>query len=168
MLDSIAVIQTRTEDRVSFLLSALGQRTRDRFAELLHPLGIAPHHFGVLRHVKALDGGSQQEVSDRMHLARSAMVGLVDDLETAGLLERRRHPVDRRANALHLTAAGRRLLARADRISDQLDRDLLAALPPGARPALLDALRAMSAASGIVEGVFPTSPANGHGVPQHA
>ena len=41
---------------------------------------------------------------------------LVDRLEAAGLVERKRHPTDRRALLLRLTARGRRLVRRLDRL----------------------------------------------------
>ncbi|MGH3600448.1 MAG: MarR family winged helix-turn-helix transcriptional regulator [Pseudonocardiaceae bacterium] len=54
-----------------------------------------------------------------MGIHRNVMVGLVDELEDRGLIERRRHPADRRAHAIHLTAAAHDLLRRAQRVADE-------------------------------------------------
>lgn len=144
----------RTE-RVSYLTSALGTQVRNRFTDLLAPLGIHPKHYGLLHTIASRAGSSQQEVADLMQIRRSLMVALVDDVEEAGLLTRGRHPVDRRAHALHLTAAGRRLLTKADRVADQLDAELLAPLDDRQGEAFHTALRAVGGAAGLVPGVFP-------------
>jgi DNA-binding MarR family transcriptional regulator len=91
--------------RVAFLLTQLGTRMHDRFAERLRPLGLHPRHFGMLGHLAAAEGSSQQALADALGVHRSAMVALVDDLEQRGFAERRRDPADRRAYTLHLTAA---------------------------------------------------------------
>ncbi len=146
---------THHQDRVSFLTSALGAHVKNRFTELLAPLGLAPPHYGTLRWLSEAEGSTQQEIADRMQVRRSVMVGLVDDLEVAGLVTRGRHPADRRANALHLTPTGKRTLARADRLADSLDAELLAPLDDSQRAPFRAALRLLSAATGLNAGVFP-------------
>jgi DNA-binding MarR family transcriptional regulator len=62
---------------------------------------------------------------------RTTIVALIDDLESAGLVERRRNPSDRRAYALQLTdeghdwlaAAGPALAGAEDRLLRDLDAD---------------------------------------------
>ncbi len=110
-------------DRAGFLLSELGYYGADRFAERLRPLGLRPRHFGLLTHLAHADGRSQQQLADAMGIHRNQMVGLVDDLETRGLVERRCHPCDRRAHALFLTPKARKLLPRAQRAADEHDAD---------------------------------------------
>jgi DNA-binding MarR family transcriptional regulator len=86
------------------------------------------------------------------------MVGLIDELESMGLVERRQHPADRRANALHLTSQGKQVLSRADRLAEQLDDELLAPIPVEERAAFLEQLRRLGEATGVADGVFPTLP----------
>ena len=50
---------------------------------------------------------SQQRLAEEMELSGTMIVQVVDALERTGLVERRRNPKDRRANALHLTRKGR-------------------------------------------------------------
>ena len=144
--------------RPSYLIAALGADTQIRFAQLLAPMGLLPQHFGVLRQLSALEGVTQQDIADSLRLRRAAMVGLVDELEQQGLVERRRHPVDRRANALHLTSAGRRMLAQIVRAAQALDDELMAHLPPDTRAAFLEGLGRLAVATGVADGVFPTAP----------
>ena len=103
----------------------LGFHTAGRAAELLAPIGLDPKQFGLLTHLAAADGPSQQQLADAMGIHRNAMVGLIDELEDNGLVQRRRHPNDRRAHAVHLTATARDRLVPAHRALDGLDAELL-------------------------------------------
>ena len=141
-----------------FLLAALGAHAKVRFTELLAPLGLQPPHFGVLRRLFDSEGCSQQAIADAMRLRRSVMVGLIDELESSGLVERRRHPADRRANALYLTDRGKQALLQADRLAEKLDEELLAPIPEQERAAFLEHLRLLGKATGVADGVYPTLP----------
>src|SRR3954468_15020452 len=101
--------------RAGFLLVQLGAHAHRRFADRLAALGLHPRHFGMLSHIAAAEGHSQQTLSDALGIHRSAMVALVDDLERRGLAERRRNAHDRRAYTLYLTPAGRELLGALER-----------------------------------------------------
>ena len=82
-----------------------------------------------------------------MGIDPSTMVSLIDDLERAGLAERRPHPTDRRARAVAITPKGRRLLDRARRMAAQVDSEVLRGLTAAERRDLMTLLRrALSAA----------------------
>lgn len=112
-------------DRPSFLVARLGSFVARDFAGRLSSLGIQPAHFGLLSCLRAQPGSTQQQIAGTLGVHRNAMVGLVDELEGRNLLERRRHPSDRRAHALHLTDQGTAVLQEATTIADQLDAELL-------------------------------------------
>ena len=78
--------------------------------ETLHPYGLTMRHFGVLSSIEAEPGQNQRGVGERLRIDRTTVVALTDDLESAGLLERRRGS-DRRMFALYLTPAGEARLA---------------------------------------------------------
>lgn len=111
--------------RVMFRVSAVGARAELRFRELLAPLGLLPQSYAVLHRIADADGITQQGVADLTGMRRSVMVAVVDDLEELELVERRQHPHDRRANALHLTRKGRRVLHQAEAAADQLDAEIV-------------------------------------------
>ncbi|MEV4279737.1 MarR family winged helix-turn-helix transcriptional regulator [Actinoplanes xinjiangensis] len=142
-------------ERANFLLSQLGFHVAQTFAARLAPLGITPHHFGLLMHLDRAEGGTQQQLADAVGVHRKVMVGLIDDLEQRGLVERRRHPADRRAHALYLTAAARDLLPRARAVADRHEEELLAVLGPGERDQLLAALQRLAEHSGNPPGAHP-------------
>lgn len=147
---------TPLTDRVGFLISQLGSHTAARFAERLRPLGLHPRHFGLLSHLAAADGQTQQKLAAAMAIHRNAMVGLVDDLEDRGLVQRRRHPADRRAHAVHLTAAARDLLTQAQRATDEHEAELLAGLDEPDRHQLVSLLQQLAQHAGLAPGVHPS------------
>jgi DNA-binding MarR family transcriptional regulator len=115
-------------EHTGFLLSKLGLATSRRFAEAMSPLGLDPRQFAVITVLAAHDGVAQQELAERLRIHPSSMVAVVDDCETAGLLERRRDPGDRRRYAIHLTPKGRAVLARARDAAAALHQDMFGEL----------------------------------------
>ena len=71
------------------------------------------------------------------------MVAVVDELERAGFVERRRDPSDRRAYSLQATAKGRRVLDRAGDATERAEDEFLAPLPAADRRRLKQMLRTL-------------------------
>ena len=141
--------------RVGFLLAQLGTHAHRRFAECLTQLDLHPRHFGMLSHLAASEGQSQQALSVALGIHRSAMVALVDDLEQRGLAERRRDPADRRAYTLYLTPRGRKVLARAERVAQEHEAELLRGLGASERSRLIALLQRVAESNGLAAGVHP-------------
>lgn len=74
--------------------------------------GLSPGRVGLLILVEANPGIAQSRLAEAARRDRSTMVGVLDQLESRGLIERRRG-ADRRSNGLWLTRRGRAFLARA-------------------------------------------------------
>jgi DNA-binding MarR family transcriptional regulator len=142
-------------ERVGFLVSQLGFLGADGCAVGRRVLGWPPRHFGLLTHLAANDGQTQQRLADTMGVHRNAMVGLIDDLEDRGLVQRRRHPADRRAHAVHLTDSARDLLNEAQAAADAHDAELLAGLDGADRRHLVRLLRHMAEHAGLAPDVHP-------------
>ena len=141
--------------RAGFLLAQLGTHAHRQLAERLARLDLHPRHFGMLSHLAAFEGRSQQALGNALGIHRSAVVALVDDLEQRGLAERRRDPVDRRAYTLYLTPAGRDLLAELERTADERDVELLSALSASERSQLIRLLLRVADSQGLTAGVHP-------------
>ena len=146
---------TPLTDRAAFLISQLGYHCAAQFAERLRPLGLHPRHFGLLSHLVAADGQTQQQLADALAVHRNAMVGLVDDLEQRGLVARHRHPGDRRAHAVRITTAARELLAQAQSIADEYNAELLAGLDELDQRQLVSLLQRLAHHAGLAPGVHP-------------
>ncbi len=141
--------------RAGFLLAQLGTHAHRRLAERLAPFDLHPRHFGMLSHLAASEGQSQQALSIALGIHRSAVVALVDDLEQRGLAERRRDPLDRRAYALYLTPSGRDVLAELERIAQEHEAALLTALDASERSQLVSLLQRVAESQGLAAGVHP-------------
>jgi MarR family transcriptional regulator, lower aerobic nicotinate degradation pathway regulator len=112
-----------------------------RTAEALESVGLTTALFAVLNVLGARDGTIQQQLSTDMGIDPSAMVKLINELEAAGLAERRRRPNDRRAWEVVITAKGRRTHERARRLAAQAEDEVLGGLTVTDRRQLLTLLR---------------------------
>ncbi|MEQ9163623.1 MAG: MarR family transcriptional regulator, partial [Ilumatobacter fluminis] len=90
----------------------------------------------VLSFAAVLEGMSQQELSDRLGLDPTLVVGLVDGLEERDLVRREKDPDDRRRNMVVLTDDGARLRARAIEAADAVQAEYLAPLSDEQRTVL--------------------------------
>ena len=86
----------------------------------------------VLFRLRQQEGLSQVDLADVLELQPISLVRLLDRLVDHGLLERRPDPNDRRANKLHLTKAGRRLVDDLDSLRDAIALDVLRDIPADA------------------------------------
>jgi DNA-binding MarR family transcriptional regulator len=142
-------------DNLAFLLSQLGFVASRGFHQALAPLGIEPRHFLLMRHVMRAEGRSQQVLGEMLTVPPSRMVAIVDQLEERGLLERRSNPSDRRARALYLTPAGRRLMGKAFQVAVEYSAGIGATLGPEERRQLVVLLQKVAAEKHLLEGVHP-------------
>jgi len=108
--------------------------------------GFRPPCLGVMAVVSKLGPVSQRAISDHLGLDASDVVGVLDTLEQAGMVERRRDPDDRRRHAVVLTEAGEQASRRLTVLRTQVEARVLARLEPAERRQLADLLaRAVSA-----------------------
>jgi len=70
--------------------------------------------YSILETIAANPGTTQIAVAGTLGIERARMVGLLDDLQQAGLIVRERSEQDRRAHALGLTPRGRLILKKAN------------------------------------------------------
>ena len=140
---------------VGFLLSSLGSATSAGFRDALAPLEIEPQHWAALRAVASNEGKSQREVCGVLHMPPSRMVGLIDELEAKGLVERRTNAQDRRARAIHLTDAGRRRLGDAVARAVDFETWVCEPLEGAERDQLLAILQRLAEHYGLFGNVHP-------------
>jgi DNA-binding MarR family transcriptional regulator len=140
---------------VGFLISQLGFFSSKGFMEALEPVGIGPKEFLLMRFVDTAQGQSQQALAERLGVPASRMVALVDNLEVAGLVERRPDPEDRRVRGLYLTRTGRGALERAAKIAIDYETRLCAGINREEREQLIDLLQKLQTSQTELRGVHP-------------
>lgn len=113
---------------VGYLLIKAGAHVGRRFDAVLAEQGLTGREFMVLTHVGEEEALSQQELSHRLGLDPTTVVGLVDRLEDRALLSRTRDRADRRRYVLALTADGRKVLRKAAVAAGQAEAEVLAPL----------------------------------------
>jgi MarR family transcriptional regulator, lower aerobic nicotinate degradation pathway regulator len=123
------------------LFFRLWRALHTRTAEELGSVGLTPALFALLNVLGARDGAIQQQLSSDMGIDPSAMVKLINELEGAGLAERRRRPGDRRAWEVAITPEGRRDLEQGRRLVAQVEDEVLGGLAADDRRQLLTLLR---------------------------
>ena len=87
-----------------------------------------PRGYQVLAAAARGDPASQLALAQHLGVDRTVMTYLLDDLEQAGLIERRPDPADRRARRIVATTAGRELLGDLDRRLQAAEQQVLAGL----------------------------------------
>jgi DNA-binding MarR family transcriptional regulator len=107
--------------RVTYLLRRVTDAAGRMANAHLAPMGLDTRHYTVLAVLAAGAGSSQQSIADTLGLDRATIVALVDELESQALARRVRSREDRRANAVELTAKGRRALKRADKLMEECE-----------------------------------------------
>jgi DNA-binding MarR family transcriptional regulator len=112
----------------SFLLKRLGFAAKEQAMEAYEQAGLHPYHYAVLIALDESSRETQAAIADALGYDRGQLVGLLDELEERGLVERRRDPKDRRRHIVRMTAEGKRTLRRLRGLARQLEDDFLAPL----------------------------------------
>ena len=118
------------------LLKRLGFNAKQHSFDEYEKAGLTPYHHAILA---VLDEGvpeTQAAIADSLGYDRGTLVGLLDELEERGLLERQRDPNDRRRHLVQLTADGKRKLRRLRTLARELEDEFLEPLSNAEREKL--------------------------------
>jgi DNA-binding MarR family transcriptional regulator len=80
---------------------------------------------------------SQRELTQTMTSDPNTVASLLERMEAAGLVARKPHEKDRRANRIQLQQAGKQVYSQAREIALQLQGEVLQVLPDGSREEFL-------------------------------
>jgi len=126
-------------------LAAMVSRLARALIEAERPI-LAAHELPMWGYI-VLTALREEPMRAQAALARSIgadktrIIGVLDDLQDRGLIEREPDPADRRVRLLRLTTAGRRLHGKVRAAIRQEEERLLSELSAGERSAFLSALR---------------------------
>jgi DNA-binding MarR family transcriptional regulator len=106
--------------RVRLLRNALSARS----IAVSAPHGLPTGSLTVLALIAANPGSSQTALAKRAGLNKSALVGIVDQLEQRGLVERDRAAADRRRYQVSVTSDGEKAMRELFAVVDRQERDI--------------------------------------------
>jgi MarR family transcriptional regulator for hemolysin len=122
-----------------WLLSRASYILTTEMTAALEGLGVSPRAHCVLSAAMSGDH-TQTELAKMVGLDKTTMVVTLDELESAGLAERKPSKTDRRARVIGVTKAGQRRVRQAEEIAEGVRADVLDALPPADREVFLSSL----------------------------
>src|SRR6266516_4244276 len=112
---------------LAWLLSQASYALATQITAALQDLGVSPRAHCVLS--TALTGElTQTELANAVGLDKTTMVVTVDELEAAGLAERRPSKTDRRARVIAVTKAGAKKVDQAAGVVELVQAEALASL----------------------------------------
>jgi DNA-binding MarR family transcriptional regulator len=123
---------------LGFLLVRIGEAVDRDFVASLTDLGLKPRHLRLLVLVDRAGELNQRDLAGQLGMDPGNLVGILDSLESDGLVARPRSEGDRRHRLVSLTPSGRRLMARALRTTAAIDERILTALPTSHRDRFYD------------------------------
>jgi DNA-binding MarR family transcriptional regulator len=107
-------------ETLPFEIGETAHALRKAFDRLAVGLGVTRAQWKVLFKLTRTPGLRQVELADLLELEPITLCRIVDRLEEAGLVERKRDPDDRRAWRLHVTAEAQPLIEKLQAIGSQL------------------------------------------------
>lgn len=131
----------QTIRRATPLVDHLARLTRAKAEAALAPLGLRPRHLVALTVLRDQGPASQQELAGILRVDKTNLVGLLNDLETDGLIIRERSTEDRRRHTVSLTDAGIERLEAAEAELRSVEDDVLGALDQEQRDTLYELLQ---------------------------
>ncbi|HEX6355762.1 MarR family winged helix-turn-helix transcriptional regulator [Actinophytocola sp.] len=111
---------------------------------ILDEHGLTMWGYSVLLALAEQPTRTQAALAESIGADKTRIIGVLDDLQERGLLQRDPDPNDRRVRVLSLTEDGRRVCGAAQADIRKMEETLLARLPAADRRGFLRALRVLS------------------------
>ncbi len=131
-----------------FLESLIGYNARraalaviDVFLERMAVYGLRPVDFSALSLIHHNPGITSRQLCGALGILPPNLVGMINRFEKRGLVMRRPHPVDGRAQGLHLTDPGVALMVQAECTATELEKDVAHRLTERERKTLMALLQ---------------------------
>ncbi|WP_341892416.1 MarR family transcriptional regulator [Variovorax sp. YR752] len=125
---------------VGYAASRAAIELRKDFARSLGPLGLKVVDYSIMVLVDANPDVNQKQLGAALDVSAPNMAITLDRLVERGWVERVRSTQDRRAMLSHLTAAGRALVRRAEKIAATMEEGSLHVLSGAERALLVELL----------------------------
>ena len=130
----------RMSDILGFLIGDVSRLMRRRFDERARAIGVTRAQWRALTKLSRAEGINQGGLAEALEVEPITLCRMIDRLEEAGLVERRRDPSDRRAWRIFLTDKARPMIEQLNVVADGLFDDALAGLDEAEQQALFASL----------------------------
>ena len=115
----------KIEDCIFYQLNKANQAGARFLSEKLAPFGVTAVQGVVVNFLSDADEVTSRQLGQRTKLDSATLTGILDRLEAIELVERRPHPVDRRAILVCLTKKGKKVAADVHATILRANRELL-------------------------------------------
>jgi DNA-binding MarR family transcriptional regulator len=136
----------------SYLLKKVGHMVKERLIDAFEEKGLSAYHYSILSLLNEESCETQGMIADVLGLDRSHLVGVLDELEEQGLVQRRRDPNDRRRQLVRLTPEGKEAIKGLRAIAKRVDDEFLEPLDAAERETLTALLARLLAHHGASPG----------------
>lgn len=116
----------KKQDRIIQLISKINQVMKGHIYGEFAKRGIkaTPTQSAVLYLLEKKDGRKITDFAQELEVENSAMTGVIDRMERAGLITRESDAADRRIKSIFITSQGRKVSARAKSIVREMDNKI--------------------------------------------
>jgi DNA-binding MarR family transcriptional regulator len=114
------------DEDLGALFARITRRLIDAERPLLAQQGLAMWGYIALSRLARAPAETQLALAQAIHYDKTRLIGLLDELESAGLITRTPDPADRRARIVSLTAKGTKRHTAARRAIRAMEDELLA------------------------------------------
>lgn len=131
------------EGSASHLLHRAEQSATDIFSRIAPAGMLTPRQYAILAAIEANQGLSQTGLVENTGIDRSTLADIVRRMLDRGLVQRERTADDARAYAVRLTRKGTNMLKRMRPFADEVDRQIVDAIPAEQRKVFFSVLNQM-------------------------
>ncbi len=137
---------SRLTHLVGYAASRAAIEMRKVFARNMKPLDLKVVEFSILMLVAANPSVNQKKIGEALDISAPNMAVTLDRMVERGWVQRVRSESDRRAQHIHLTAKGRDLVQRAEKIAATMEDPALPMLSGAERALLIELLLKVASA----------------------
>ncbi|HET7130626.1 MAG TPA: MarR family transcriptional regulator [Gammaproteobacteria bacterium] len=150
---------------VGFLINDVARLLRRNFNRRVQTLGLTQAQWRAVVHLSRNEGMTQVALADCLEIQPITLTRLIDRMEAAGWVERRNHPLDRRAVQLYLTSKSEPILEEMHARAADTVAMAVAGMPAAGQKQLIEDLQHMkrnlaaaeTAAAGETESIGRTN-----------
>jgi MarR family transcriptional regulator for hemolysin len=136
-----AIMGFNRMDSAAYLASQMAKGFARSLQQRAATLGFSPGQFPILLELWSEDGLTQKQLLERIDIEQATMANTLSRMERDGLVERRPHPSDKRAQLVFLTNKAAAMQAEAIEAAMAADTDLLKDFRQFERELLLEYIR---------------------------